>query len=570
MGYDLIIRSGTIIDGSGLPGYRADLGIIDGRIAAIGNLSGESANEIIDAGGYAVAPGFIDAHTHMDAQIFWDPLGTCSCWHGVTTAVMGNCGFTLAPCGEPQKGLVMKNLQRAEDISPEAMNEGIKWRWETFPQYLDAIDALPKGINYAAYIGHSPLRTYVMGERAFEEKANQDDIASMKQALQDAIRAGAIGFSTSRSRVHETPEGRPVASRIAGWDEVQALVGVMGELGAGIFQLAGENTAKNDEQRDDFVKRLKGLAVESKVPVTMGVVFSERREPDGWRPYYEMADEAAAEGAKILLQCTGRWGSLLRSFKTSMPFGLDDAPVWSDVRKRPLDGQAAALRDPDTRARLVKAGHEWKGILRSERFRPVELNWLFLMDRPIPPYRSITDIARDRNADPFDVMFDAALATDMAQFFIEPNFNETESTLLQMIRHPRSVVTFSDSGAHVTYIMDSSTQTHMLGYWVREKNALSLEAAVRNMTHDIACFWGLKGRGLLRKGYWADIVIFDPDTVGPQMPFTANDLPTGAPRLKQFADGILSTIVAGQPLMRDNEHTGVLPGRLLRGPLAAA
>jgi N-acyl-D-aspartate/D-glutamate deacylase len=570
VGYDLVIRGGTIVDGSGLPGYRADLGINDGRISEIGDLAGHGAKETIDAEGHVVAPGFIDAHTHMDAQIFWDPIGTCSCWHGVTTAVMGNCGFTLAPCGEPEKNLVMKNLQRAEDISPEAMNEGIAWSWETFPEYLDAIDGLPKGINYAAYMGHSPLRTYVMGERAFEEAANEDDVEAMKGEVERAVRAGALGLSTSRSRVHETPEGRPVASRLAAWSEVQALVGVMADLDAGMFQLAPENTSSDPADLADFVGRLKDLAVESRVPLTMGVVFSARREPDSWRPYYEMADEAAAEGARVLLQCTGRWGSLLRSFKTSMPFGLDEAPVWSEVRKRPLEGQAAAFRDPETRARLVKAGHEWKGLFRSGRLRPVELDWLFLMDKPVPPYRSITEIAGQRNTDPFEVMFDAALATDMAQFFIEPNFNETESTLLEMIRHPRSVVTFSDSGAHVSYIMDSSTQSHMLGYWVRERQALTLESAVRNMTYDIASFWGLGKRGLLRKGYHADIVIFDADTVGPDMPFTANDLPTGAPRLKQFAKGIAATIVGGQILLRENVHTGALPGSLLRGPLASA
>ena len=346
MAYDLIIRDGTIVDGSGLPGYRADLGIVDGLIAEIGDLAGEQALDTIDADAHVVAPGFIDAHTHMDAQIFWDPIGTSSCWHGVTTAVMGNCGFTLAPCGEPDKHLVMKNLQRAEDISPEAMNEGITWSWETFPEYLDAIDRLPKGINYAAYMGHSALRTYVMGERAFEVEADEDDIAALKREVERAIRAGAMGFSTTRSRVHETPEGRPVASRLASWSEVQALVGVMSDLNAGIFQLAPENTSSDPSDLADFVSRLKTLAIESKVPVTQGVVFSERREPDVWRPYYEMADEAVAEGGRVLLQCTGRWGSLLRSFKSSMPFGLDDAPVWSEIRARPIEEQAAAFRDP--------------------------------------------------------------------------------------------------------------------------------------------------------------------------------------------------------------------------------
>ncbi len=322
MAFDLVIRGGTIVDGSGLSGYLADVGVMDGRIAEIGDLAGQSARETIDAGGHVVAPGFIDAHTHMDAQIFWDPLGTCSCWHGVTTAVMGNCGFTLAPCAEPEKSLVMKNLQRAEDISPEAMNEGIKWQWETFPEYLDAIDRLPKGINYAAYMGHSPLRTYVMGERAFEEEANPDDLAAMTREVENSVRAGAIGFSTSRSRVHETPEGRPVASRLASWGEVQTLVGAMGKLGAGVFELAVENTSTDPERVVEFVSRLKALAIEFRAPLTMGVTFSERREPDNWRPYFEMADEAVAEGARVILQCTGRWGSLLRSFKTSMPFGL--------------------------------------------------------------------------------------------------------------------------------------------------------------------------------------------------------------------------------------------------------
>jgi N-acyl-D-aspartate/D-glutamate deacylase len=206
MQYDIVIRNGTIVDGSGLPGYQADLGIVQGRIATIGKITG-SATEVIDAEGHIVSPGFIDAHTHMDAQVFWDPIGTCSCWHGVTSVVMGNCGFSLAPCPEKDKLLVMRNLERAEDISPEAMEAGIKWSWTTYAQYLDAVDKLPKGINYAGYMGHSALRTYVMGQRAFEERATTEDIEMMRQELRDAIRAGAIGFTTSRTSNHQTPDG---------------------------------------------------------------------------------------------------------------------------------------------------------------------------------------------------------------------------------------------------------------------------------------------------------------------------------------------------------------------------
>src|SRR5437867_3465447 len=257
MSYDLVIKNGTVVDGSGLPRYRADVGVRHGRIVTIGRIR-ERAREVVDAEGQVVAPGFVDGHTHMDAQIFWDPLGTSSCWHGITSVVMGNCGFTLAPCAKENKHLVVRNLQRAEDIPPAAMEAGIEWRWTTFPEFLDCLDSLPKGINYGGYVGHSAVRTYVMGERAFEQAASEDDLKAMEREVRDAIRAGAIGFTTSRSPAHETPDGRRVASRMATWDEVRRLVGVMGELNAGLFEIAGEGVdrAPNDPGlRDYHVRR---------------------------------------------------------------------------------------------------------------------------------------------------------------------------------------------------------------------------------------------------------------------------------------------------------------------------
>src|ERR671934_1044885 len=239
MAYDLVIKNGMVIDGSGLPRYRADVGVRYGRIVEIGRIRGR-AREVIDADGQVVAPGFVDGHTHMDAQVFWDPLGTSSCFHGITSVVMGNCGFTLAPCAAADKHLVIRNLQRAEDIAAEAMDAGIEWAWTTFPEFLDRLEALPKGLNYAGYLGHSALRTYVMGERAFEQQASEDDLRKMEAELRDGLQAGAMGFTTSRSPSHETPERRPVASRMASWDEVRRLVGVMGDLNAGIFEIAGE------------------------------------------------------------------------------------------------------------------------------------------------------------------------------------------------------------------------------------------------------------------------------------------------------------------------------------------
>src|SRR5262250_2114804 len=262
MTYDLVVKNGVVIDGSGLPRYRADVGVIGGGVSSIGRIR-DSAREVIDAEGQVVAPGFIDGHTHMDAQVFWDPLGTCSCWHGVTSVVMGNCGFTLAPCAKPDRHLVVRNLERAEDIAGEAMDAGIDWTWTTFREFLGAVDALPKGINYAGYLGHSALRTYVMGERAFEKPASEDDLAGMERELRDGLRAGAIGFTTSRSPSHETPDRRPVASRLATWDEVRRLVGAMGDMNAGIFELAGEavgRSAADLEGLREYHRRLRDLA----------------------------------------------------------------------------------------------------------------------------------------------------------------------------------------------------------------------------------------------------------------------------------------------------------------------
>jgi N-acyl-D-aspartate/D-glutamate deacylase len=281
MQYDLLIRNGTIIDGSGLPRFRADVGIIHGKIATIGKIR-DRTKEVIDADGHVVAPGFIDGHTHMDAQVSWDPLGTCSCWHGITSVVMGNCGFSLAPCKESEKDLVMRNLERAEDIAPEAMEAGINWTWETFPEYLDTVERLPKGINYAAYIGHSALRTYVMGERAFSEEATAQDLARMEREVRNAIRAGAIGFTTSRTRNHQTPQRQPVASRLASWDEVRQLVGVMGEMNAGVFEIAGEDTGLDPERIRDYLDRLKALAVDTGVPVTFGSTWRTAATKSSW------------------------------------------------------------------------------------------------------------------------------------------------------------------------------------------------------------------------------------------------------------------------------------------------
>ncbi len=565
--YDLVVRNGMVIDGSGMSRYRADVGVKDGKITHIGRIPNGGAEENIDAEGHIVSPGFVDGHTHMDAQIFWDPLGSCSCYHGITSVVMGNCGFTLAPCRKEEVDYVFRNLERAEDISRDAMLAGIDWAWESFPEYLDVLDDLPKGINYAGYMGHSALRTYVMGERAFAEAATEDELATMANLVKEAVRAGAIGFSSSRSPNHETSDYRPVASRAADWNELATMVRAMGEENAGILELAGEPTGANYERAERYFNGLKDLSVETGRPITFGM-FATRAKPQAWRPWFDVLNQAADEGGRLFVQVHSRALSVLLSFETTTPF--DNFEMWRDIRALPLDEQMAAFRDPETKAKLIKIAstpHNGPKAIGTEA-RPPDWDWLFHMDSVDGPNPSMADVARQRGVSPVEAMIDLALEHDFKTFFRQPIANEDQDQALEMMKHPRSVVTFSDSGAHVSQIMDSSLQTHIFSHWVREKQAFTLEEAVRLVTYDTATHWGFHDRGLVREGMAADLVVFDPNTIGARMPEVVTDLPASARRLKQTANGINATIVNGQVLLRDNQPTGNTPGRLIRGPLA--
>ena len=560
--YDLLIKNGMVVDGSGGARYRADVAVQDGKIVRIGRLN-DKAKQVIDADGHVVTPGFVDGHTHMDAQVFWDPIGQCSCYHGVTSVVMGNCGFTLAPCKKEEADYVFRNLERAEDISRDAMLEGIKWTWETFPEFMDAVDKTPKGINYAGYIGHSALRTYVMGERAFSEQATAHEMDRMASIAKDAVQQGAIGFSTSRTFNHTTADDRPVASRVADWEEVSRIVTAIGETGRGVFEIAGEAPGRNPERQREYFDRLKNLAVNSGVTQTWGM-FSVKVAPDFWRPYFDLLNETADAGGRMIAQVHSRSLSTLLSFEGNTPF--DNWDVWREFRKLPLAEQQVKLRDPLIRQRLVEvASQPYTGprVVGAEA-RPPEWDYVYAMDDMQFDKPSMAEEARARGVHPVELMIDMALAKDMRMFFRQPIANENQSDVLEMMKHPRSVVTFSDSGAHVSQIMDSSLQTHLLSYWVREKQAFTLEAAVRQITYDTATLWGLHDRGLVREGMAADLVVLDPDTVGARMPEMKHDLPAGARRLKQTADGIMHTIVGGQILLTNNEHTGALPGRFIR------
>jgi len=550
--------------------FRADIGIDGTRITRVGRIRDRGRDEI-DAEGHVVTPGFIDGHTHMDAQIHWDPLGTCSSWNGVTTVVMGNCGFTIAPSSAKDAALVIKNLERAEDISPAAMASGINWSWETFPEYMETLERLPKGINYATYIGHSALRTWAMGERAFEQQASDDDLMKMEAQLRDALKAGAVGFSTSRSANHETADDRPVASRLASWDEVRRLVCAMGSLGGGIFELAKESAGNSGDPavRAEYHDRLQALTVESGATTMFGVQTSI---PDrqAWLDQLALFDSTAARGGCMLGQTHTRGVNVLTSFLTTLPF--DRLAEWQAVRSRPLNEQKRLLRDPEIRSRLVCAANQgdYGRAIGAEARRP-DWNRMWVFEDTVRPNPTIAAAAAKRGVDPVELIIDLSLEKDFNQFFMQPtgSGNLDPEDLLEVMRHPRTVMTFSDSGAHVSQILDCSIQVHLLASWARERQAFTLEEAVRMITLAPARAWGFHDRGLLREGMAADLNVIDFKRLAPELPQLAHDLPGGARRLIQRSKGILATVVGGKTLFRDGMHTGALPGCLLRGSMTS-
>ncbi len=571
MSFDLVIRNGTVVDGSGRPRYRADVAVMDGQIAEIGRIR-ETAKETLDADGLIVSPGFIDGHTHMDAQIAWDPQGSCSCWHGVTSVVMGNCGFALAPCKPEEREWYARCLTAVEDIPTESMRAGIDWTWETFPEYLANVERLPKAINYGSYIGHSALRMYVMGRRALTDIATGDDLKRMGDVVREAMLAGALGLSSSRASTHITPDGSPVASRIADWSEIDHLVGVLAELDAGIFQV-GPDISSGAAQRE-CLERLRKVALDSGRPLMFGVLATQQGEsPNPWQYQTDFLDELSAAGGRAFGQATTRSINALFSLRSYLPF--DSLPHWRVIRALPLDEQKRRLADPEVRRQLVadEAGMKPRdkvfqggGLATTDPRRPDYANLfpLFGVDWDDP---SVADLALTRKRHPVEVMIDLMLENDNL-LFVQPLVNERPDDVLGMLKHPRTLATFSESGAHVCQEMGSSLQTHLLSYWVRKKQAFTLEEAVRKLTFDNASAWELPGRGLVRNGFAADLVMFDEQRIKPSLPTVQHDLPGGARRLVQKAEGIAATIVNGEIAFRDGQATGRHGGRLLRGSRA--
>jgi N-acyl-D-aspartate/D-glutamate deacylase len=572
MALDLLIRGGTVVDGSGGKRFAADIGVSQGRIVEVGRLR-EPAQRTVDADGLIVSPGFIDGHTHMDAQVAWDPLGSCSCWHGVTSVVMSNCGFALAPCKPADRDWYARCLSAVEDIPTEAMAAGIDWNWETFPEYMATVERLPKAINYGMYIGHSALRMYVMGRRALEETASDDDMRRMALLVQEALRAGALGFSSSRATTHVTPDDTPVASRIADWTEIDRIAAAMAELDAGIFQV-GPDIGSGPAHRA-FLDRLRQVALATRRPIMFGVLATRQGEdPNPWQYQTRYIDDTVAAGGHMFGQGTTRSINAIFSLKSYLPF--DVLPAWQPIRALPLEEQKKRLRDPAVRRELVAAEAGMKprdktfqggGAATTDPRKPDYAN-LFALKGVDWDDPTIDQLATARGQHPVEVMIDLSLAND-DQIYVQPLVNESPEDVLGILRHERTLATFSDSGAHVCQEMGSSLQTHFLSYWVRKRNAFTLEQAVRKLTHDNAAAWELHDRGLVRKGHKADLVLFEEARIRPCLPTVQKDLPGGARRLVQKAEGIRATIVNGTVTFEEGKATGAFAGEVLKGKLAS-
>jgi len=543
---DLVIKGGTVLDGTGAPGVRADVAIDHGRITAIGpNLDG---GRVLDAGGHVVSPGFIDIHTHYDAQVFWDPQLTPSCFHGVTTVVAGNCGFSIAPTHPEHRDLIARTLEKVEDMDVAALEAGIPWDFATFPEYLASVERHGLGLNFAAYLGHTALRLFVMGDAAYEREATPDEIERMREVLREGMEAGAAGFATSYAPTHVGAAGKNVPSRFASRDELRALLAVLGEMKLGVAGFAPGGGMIDD---------LYDLQLECGVPFTYGALLTH---PNGaHNRQLEVNAAGWARGAEVWPQVSPR--PLRFAMKMTDPFTLKVNPHFAELDNATMAERAEAYADPAWRQKVVDAWAEgavmvprWDTFVIAESSTHPEL-----IDR------RLTDIAADRGTTPLDALLDLAaeeIDLRVAAFLANDDADEVAKLLVQ----EHVTLGLSDAGAHVGQLCDAPQATDLLGNWVRERNVMPLEEAVRRLSSQQADILGVPDRGRLAAGQWADVVVFDPDTVAPGPIRRIADFPAGSERLTADAPtGIRHVLVNGTPIQVDGVHdTTARSGQLVK------
>jgi N-acyl-D-aspartate/D-glutamate deacylase len=567
--HDLVITGGTVVDGTGAAPRQAGVAVDEGRITEVGELYDRDARQTIDAGGMLVTPGFVDVHTHFDGQITWDPMLTPSCWHGVTTVVMGNCGVGFAPARPDKHQWLIGLMEGVEDIPGAALSEGIQWGWETFPEYLDAVDRVPKMLDVGAQIPHGAVRAYVMGERgAKNEPATEPDIDAMAAIVREAIEAGALGVSTSRTIAHMAIDGEPVPGTFAAEDELFGIGRALGDLDTGIFELApagalGEDLAAPERE----MAWMRKLSAAIGRPVSFALTQNDH-DPDAWRLMLQLAGDAVAEGARIRPQVAGRPVTLLLGLQTFHPFAY--CPSWTPLHGLSLAEKVAQLADPGLRARLVaEAAHPdptMAQFLDPEKSFP-------LGDPPNyepDPSTSVAARAAREGRDVYDLYYDLLLEDGGEALVMRPLLNFTDRNLdavREMLLHPTSAWGLGDGGAHCGTTCDASTPTWMLTHWARDRDhdRLPIEWVVRKMTSETASLYGLGDRGALRPGLRADLNVIDHARLRLHAPEMVHDLPGDARRFVQGSEGYVATVVAGEVTLVEGEETGARPGALVRG-----
>jgi N-acyl-D-aspartate/D-glutamate deacylase len=567
--HDTVIRGGTIIDGTGNAAFTGDVAIAGERIVEVGGRLGPGRREI-DAAGLLVTPGWVDVHTHYDGQAMWDPLLAPSCWHGVTTAIFGNCGVGFAPVRPQHRAALMDLMEGVEEIPGIVLAEGLTWDWETFPEYLDALERRPHAIDIGAQIAHHPLRVYVMGDRAIRlEQANGEDIVEMRRLTIEALHAGAFGFTTSRTDSHKTPVGEMVPSRYAASDELLGIGSALGAVGAGAF---GMNSDFDDETAE--LAWLTRLARETGRPVWF-LLTDRYDDPLRWRRLLTAVHAARAQGAELTAQIAGRPIGVMLGIGTALnPFSI--RPSYGALAGETIARQRQLLRDPALRRRILAETPSEQEVSRLAQFRQlITTRWdkFFVMSDP-PDYEpaaemSIAAIAAREGRTPDEVAYDYLTEADN-RFLFFPIVNYAQGDhgpIREMLTDPATLLGLSDGGAHCASIVDAGVPTFMLLHWGRDRRrgpALPLEWMVKRQTSETADFFGLEDRGRLAPGRRADVNLIDFDRLRLYQPELVNDLPAGGRRFVQRVDGYRATFVAGTPIFEDGEHTGAMPGRLVR------
>jgi N-acyl-D-amino-acid deacylase len=570
--HDLVVRGGTLVDGTGDAPRQADVAVDDGVVTEVGRLPGVAARRTIDADGLTVTPGFVDIHTHYDGQATWDPLLAPSAWHGVTTVVMGNCGVGFAPVRPGSEDWLIGLMEGVEDIPGTALAEGITWDWESFPEYLDALERLPHTIDVGTQVPHGAVRAYVMGERgARNEPAGPEDIAAMSAIVEEGLRAGALGFSTSRTLAHRAIDGEPVPGTFAAEDELFGIGDALRRAGRGIFELAPAGSAGEDIVRPkDEVDWMWRLSKAIGRPVTFALLQVDAA-PDLWRELFDVSVGAVGAGAQVYPQVAGRPFGLLVGLQTTHAFL--DRPSYRAIADRPLAQRVAAMRDPAFRQRLLAEEPEGRNAFAS--FVRSSYEKMFVLGNPVDyepgPERSIAAMAAAEGRTAEEVLYDALLADDGRAFLVFPLLNYSEGNadaIREMLMHPQGALGLGDGGAHCGIICDASIPTFMLTHWVRDRTRgprLPIEYVIKKMTHDTAQLYGMPDRGVVRAGAKADLNVIDLPALRLDVPRLAHDLPAGGRRLLQRAEGYVDTVVSGEVVLHDGEETGARPGHLVRG-----